>query len=370
MRIAVDAMGGDNAPEAVVEGAVQAAEESGVHVILVGDRENLHDLVEQQAAAELPISIKHASEVVGMHESPSAAVRRKRDSSLRVAFDLVRGGEARAAVSAGNSGAAMAVAMVALRRLPGVERPAIAAMLPSLKGSTVVLDVGANVECKPIHLVQFAIMGEVFCRYVLQVDEPRVGLLSNGEEETKGTELTRSAHEALKHSSLNYVGYVEGRDIFGGEVDVVVSDGFTGNAVLKTSEGLAKAIGQMLRDELSRGFLRKMGYLLSRGAFKKLRQRVDYTEVGGAPLLGVNGVGVVAHGSSDARAIKNAIRVAREFAERRTNIHMMQVLEKNQDLEAWASPKERRFWSQIKEKIIHPKREEDEAEEEPKSEDE
>jgi glycerol-3-phosphate acyltransferase PlsX len=299
-----------------------------------------------------------------MHESPSIAVRRKPDSSLRVAFDLVKSGEARGAVSAGNSGAAMAIAMVVLRLLPGVERPAIAAVLPSLSGSTVLLDVGANVECKPIHLVQFAIMGEVFCHEVLGVERPRVGVLSNGEEETKGTDLTRSAHEALKHSSLNYVGYVEGRNIFEGSVDVVVSDGFTGNAVLKTSEGVAHAIGELLRQEISRGALSKLGYLLAKGAFRRVRERTDYAEIGGAPLLGVNGVGIVCHGSSDARAIKNAVRVARDFAERRGNLHMMQVLEKNQDLAVWASRKERRFWSHLKDKIIHPKREEGQRDEE------
>lgn len=358
MRIAVDAMGGDHAPEAVVDGAVQAAREYGTHVILVGDREVIHDLLKRHGAADLPVTVRHASEVVGMQESPSHALRRKRDSSIRVAFDLVKAGEARAAVSAGNSGAAMAIAMLVLGRLPGVERPCIAAVLPTLSGSTVLLDVGANVDCKPIHLVQFAIMGEVFCRYVLQVERPRVGVLSNGEEESKGTELTRSAHQALKHSSLHYVGYMEGRDIFPGRADVVVTDGFTGNAVLKTAEGLAHAMGQMLKEELGRTLLSKIGYLLARGAFRKIRNRLDYAETGGAPLLGVNGVGIVSHGSSDARAIKNAIRVAHEFAERRVNLHMMQVLEKNQDLEAWAAPKERRFWTQLKEKIIHPRREE------------
>ncbi|GAB4267071.1 MAG: phosphate acyltransferase PlsX [Deferrisomatales bacterium] len=362
MRIAVDAMGGDNAPEAVVEGAVQAARNAGTHVILVGDREILHDLLKRHGAADLPVSIKHASEAVGMHESPSVAVRRKRDSSLRVAFDLVKSGEARAAVSAGNSGAAMAIAMLVLRLLPGVERPAIAAVLPTVCGETVMLDVGANVECKPIHLVQFAIMGEVFCRYVLGVERPRVGVLSNGEEETKGTELTRSAHEALKHSSLDYGGYVEGRDIFLGRADVVVTDGFTGNAVLKTSEGVASAIGAMLREEMRRSVLSKLGYLLARKSFDGLKRRVDYAEVGGAPLLGVNGVGIVAHGSSDARAIRNAIAVARQFAERRVNLHMLQVLERNQDLQAWTSTRERRFWSQLKERIIQPKREEPEEE--------
>lgn len=353
-------MGGDRAPEAVVEGAVQAAREFGIHVILVGDREILRDLLKRHSSADLPVAVKHASEVVGMHESPAVAVRRKRDSSIRVAFDLVKNGEARAAVSAGNSGAAMAVAMLVLRLLPGVDRPAIAAVLPTLGGSTVLLDVGANVDCKPVHLVQFAIMGAVFSHYVLGVERPRVGVLSNGEEESKGTELTRSAHQALKHSSLNYLGYVEGRDIFQGNADVVVCDGFTGNAVLKASEGLASAIGSMLKEELSRGPLRKVGYLLARGAFHALKQRMDYAEIGGAPLLGVNGVGIVAHGSSDARAIKNAIRVARDFADRRANLHLMQALEKNQDLAAWASPKEKRFWSQLKERIIHPKRDDGE----------
>jgi len=358
MRIAVDAMGGDNAPEAVVEGAALAAREAGTHVILVGDREILHDLLKRYGADQLPITVKHASEVVGMQESPSVALRRKRDSSLRVAFDLVKAGEAAAAVSAGNSGAAMAIAMLVLGRLAGVERPCIAAVLPSLGGSTVLLDVGANVECKPIHLVHFAIMGEVFCRYVLQVERPRVGVLSNGEEESKGTDLTRSAHQALKHSSLNYVGYVEGRDIFPGRADVVVTDGFTGNVVLKASEGLAHAMAQMFKEELGRTLFSKLGYLLARGAFRSIKNRLDYAEIGGAPLLGVNGVGIVSHGSSDARAIKNAIRVARDFAEKRVNLHLMQVLEKNQDLEGWATRKERRFWSQLKDKIIHPRREE------------
>ena len=363
MRIAVDAMGGDHAPEAVVEGSVQAAREYGTHVILVGDREILHQNLKRYSTAGLPISVKHASEVVGMHESPSVAVRRKRDSSIRVAFDLVKAGEARGVVSAGNSGAAMALAMLTLRLLPGVERPAIAAPVPSLHGSTVLVDAGANVDCKPLHLMQFAIMGEVYCRYMLRNERPRVGVLSNGEEESKGTDLTRSVHEALKHSSLNYIGYVEGRDIFLGTVDVVVTDGFTGNVVLKTAEGMAKATGTILREEYSRGMLNKLGYLFSRRVLRHLKQRVDYTEVGGAPLLGINGVGIVAHGSSDAHAIKNAIRVAREFAERRVNLHMMQVLEKNQDLEAWASKKERKFWTQLKDKIIHPKRDGEEVDE-------
>jgi glycerol-3-phosphate acyltransferase PlsX len=250
--------------------------------------------------------------------------------------------------------------MLVLRPLPGVERPAIAAVIPSLKGATVLLDAGANVDCKPLHLVQFAIMGDTYARYVLRVENPRVGVLSNGEEDSKGTDLTRAADEALRKSSLNYVGYVEARDIFFGKADVVVCDGFTGNAVLKTAEGTALVVSQLLKEELTRGPLRTLGAFLSRGAFQAIKRRMDYKEVGGAPLLGVNGVGIIAHGSSDALAIKSAIRVARDTAEERLNLHMMQVLEKNQDLEAWASRKARKFWTQLKDKIIHRHEEEDE----------
>lgn len=353
MHIAVDAMGGDNAPEAVVDGAVQAAVEHGIHVILVGDREILKHQIKRRKAQDLPILIKHASEVVEMHEHPSVAVRRKRDSSLRVAFDLVRAGEAVAAVSAGNSGATMALGMLVLRLLPGIERPAIATVMPNLRGSTVLLDVGANVDCKPIHLVHFAIMGEVFAQHVLRVANPKVGILSNGEEESKGTEVTRAADGALRKSSVNYVGYVEGRDIFLGDTDVIVCDGFTGNAVLKASEGCAIAFSKMLKEELNRGVVRKAGAFLARGAFAEVKRRTDYAEVGGAPLLGINGVGIISHGSSDGRAIKNAIRTAHELAEQRVNMHVMQALEKNQDLETWASRKAKSLWSHLKEKIIH-----------------
>ncbi|GAB6061316.1 phosphate acyltransferase PlsX [Deferrisoma palaeochoriense] len=369
MRIAVDAMGGDYAPEAVIEGAVWAARDFGTHVILVGDREIVLQHLERHRIDGLPISIKHASEAVGMHESPSVAVRRKRDSSLRVAFELVKAGEARAVVSAGNSGAAMALAMLVLRLLPGVDRPAIAAVLPSLSGATVLLDVGANVDCKPVHLVQFALMGEVFARLVLGTERPRVGLLSNGEEETKGTDTTRAAHQALKQSRIHYLGYVEGREVFNGAADVVVCDGFVGNAILKSSEGLAKAVGQMLREEFRRGLAPRIGYLFARGAFERLRHRMDYAEVGGAPLLGINGVGIVAHGSSNARAIRNAIRVARDFADRRVNLHMTQLLERSHDIGAWAA--KGGFWAHLKDRLVHPRREardrEEPAEPEPEA---
>jgi len=352
MRIALDAMGGDYAPEAIVQGGILAARRFDAHVILVGDRDQLSRQLERVGVKGLPLSIHHASQVVEMDESPSIAVRRKKDSSMRVALDLVRSGEASAAVSAGNSGAFMGMAMLALRPMMGVERPAIGTLLPSPKGMRVALDVGANVECQPIHLVQFAVMGEVFAHYMLGIPRPRVGLLSNGEESSKGTELTRNAHEMLTKMSLNYIGYVEGRDIFMGDVDVIVTDGFTGNVVLKASEGIAKAITEMLRDEISAGFFSRIGYLFARGAFKRLKARVDYREIGGAPLLGINGVGIICHGSSNATAIASAIRVAMEMSEKRVNLKMMQLLEKNEDAHHWASKKEKRIWGQAKERIV------------------
>jgi glycerol-3-phosphate acyltransferase PlsX len=247
-------------------------------------------------------------------------------------------------VSAGNSGAFMAKAMLVLRLLPGVERPAIATMLPSLKGHTVVLDMGANVDCSPLNLVQFAVMGEVFAHDVLNIHEPRVGLLSNGEESSKGTELTRETHARLEKLSMNYIGYVEGRDIFLGGADVVVTDGFTGNVLLKSAEGIAKVIGTMLKEELRSSWLRRLGYLLASGAFRSMKRRTDYREVGGALLLGINGIGVICHGSSNAVAIMNAIRVAKDFAERRVNLHVMEMLQASKDSNHWASKKERGAW--------------------------
>lgn len=313
MKIALDAMGGDHAPHVEVEGAVLAAKEFGSQVILVGDRNVVEKELSEHNAGSLPISVRQASEVIGMDESPSKALRKK-DSSMRVAFDLVKNGEASAVVSAGNSGAAMAMAMFVLRKLEGVDRPAIATVMPTLKGACVVLDVGANVDCKPSHLVQFAIMGDVYAQFILKKERPSVGLLSNGEEESKGTDVTRETHAILKQLPMNYIGYIEGRDIFAGNADVVVCDGFVGNVVLKTSEGLADAIGQMLKEEISKSPLAKLGYLLSKGAFGRFKKKVDYSEYGGAPLLGIDGVGIIGHGGSTPKAIKNAIRVAQEFA--------------------------------------------------------
>ena len=329
MRVAVDAMGGDHAPAVEVEGAVAAAREYGIPVTLVGDTSRIATELSRHKTTGLDITLKNATEVVGMHDSASDAVRRKRDSSIRVAFDLVKAGEADAVVSAGNSGATMAAGMFVLKRLNGIERPAIAQVFPNLQGHTVVLDVGGNVDCKPVHLVQFAIMGEVYARHILGIDNPRVGLLSNGEEDSKGNELTRETNVILKDISFNYTGYVEGRDIFNGVADVVVCDGFVGNVVLKLSEGLAEAVATMLKDEIKGSFLSKVGYILARPAFKRFRKKVDYAEYGGAPLLGIDGVGMICHGGSNVKAIKNAIRFAYENADKKVNQRMAEKLREN-----------------------------------------
>jgi glycerol-3-phosphate acyltransferase PlsX len=335
MKIAVDAMGGDYAPKVTVEGGVLAARD-GIPVILVGDRERVEAELTKYDIKDLPISVKHASEVVGMEEPPVQAVRKKKGSSIKVCFDMVRSGEAGAVVSAGNSGAAMAAGMFILKKLNGVERPAIAVCVPTLKDKAVLLDVGGNVDCKPIHLVQFAIMGDVYAKYVLGIDRPRVGLLSNAEEEGKGNELTRLSHEFIKKSSLNYIGYVEGKDIYRGDVDVVVSDGFVGNVVLKLSEGLVEVITTMLKREVHESPLAKLGYFFARGAFKRLKRKIDYSEYGGAPLLGIDGNCIISHGASSSKAIKNAIIRASEYAKGRVNSHLMEELDENRDLERLA----------------------------------
>ena len=334
MKVAVDAMGGDFAPQVIVEGAVLAAKERRIPVILVGDKDRVTYELSKYGSCikDLPLSLQHASTVVGMHESPSSALRRKKDSSIRVAFELVKKGEANGVVSAGNSGAAMAVGMTMLKKLKGVDRPALAVSLPTLTGSAIMLDAGGNVDCKPHHLAQFAIMGSVYAINILKKELPRVGLLSNGEEEGKGNELTRETHDALKKSSLNYIGYIEGRDIYSGDVDVVVCDGFVGNVVLKVSEGLIDTLGMMLKREMLSSPLSKLGYYLSKDAFAKIKKRVDYSEYGGAPLLGIDGICIVSHGASSAKAIKNAICLACDYAHQKVNIHLLESFENNKDI--------------------------------------
>lgn len=324
--VAVDVMGGDNAPAVEVEGAVAAARRWSIPLILVGRSERVAEELQKHDTRGLDIVIQHASDVVGMHDAASDAIRKKRDSSIRVAYDLVKEGRAHAVVSAGNSGATMAAGMFVLKRIEGIDRPAIATIFPNINDQTLVLDAGGNVDCKPQHLAQFALMGEVYARHILHKPRPRVGLLSNGEEECKGNDLTRETHQLLQNSPFNYVGYVEGRDIFKGTVDVVVCDGFVGNVVLKVSEGLAEAIMTLLRREISSRPLAKLGYLLARPAFKSFRKRVDYAEYGGAPLLGIEGTGMICHGGSNAKAIMNAIHRAHEYAALRVNEKLVNQL--------------------------------------------
>ena len=293
----------------------------------MGTLKHLRSELDKHHCSGLDISIVHASEVVGMHDSASNAVRRKKDSSIRIACELVKNGKADAVVSAGNSGATMATGMFVLGRMKGIDRPAIATIFPNLRGKTLVLDVGGNVDCKPQNLVQFAFMGEVYAKYFMDIENPRVGLLSNGEEECKGNELTREANSMLRGSPFNYLGYVEGRDIFNGSTDVVVFDGFVGNIVLKLSEGLVEAVGKMLKQEIKQSLLSKIGYLFVRRAFRNFRKKVDYSEYGGAPLLGINGVGMICHGGSSAKAIKNAIRFAHEYARKGVNQKMTEKMQ-------------------------------------------
>jgi glycerol-3-phosphate acyltransferase PlsX len=312
--VAVDAMGGDHAPSAIVQGAINAARK-GRAVILVGPEDRVRDeLRRHHAAQSLPIELRNATEVVEMHDHPGQAMRRKKDNSIRICFELVASGRASAMVSAGNSGAVMAGAIFVLGRPAGVERPAIITPLPALKGSPIMLDMGAVVDAKPIHLVQFALMGETYARRVFGIARPRVAILSNGEEDSKGTELTRTAAAALRRSSIDFVGYCEGRDLLTGDFDVIATDGFTGNVALKTMEGTAKVVGEYLKRALRSSTRAKIGGLLSKAALEGMKQRMDWREVGGAPLVGVSGVGVISHGRSDALAIENAIRRAGDAA--------------------------------------------------------
>ncbi len=320
IKIAVDAMGGDSAPHTEVLGVIQAVQEYPVGAILVGDESRLRDELRRHKASHLPIEVVHATEVIKMDEAVSTAVRKKKDSSIRVAAKLVRDGKADGVVSAGNTGACMAVTKLVIGALSTVDRPALAAVMPTARNRPVVLlDVGANVDCKPTHLTHFAIMGEIFSRSILGNPRPRVGLLSIGEEESKGNELTKEVFRVLKAAPLNFVGNVEGRDLFRGDVDVVVCDGFIGNVALKLSEGLTEMLTSMLRKDLSTYLSSQIGALLSRKAFRTFKTRVDYSEYGGAPLLGVRGIVIICHGSSPAKAIKNAIRVAHECCAGRVN---------------------------------------------------
>ncbi|MFN0116953.1 MAG: phosphate acyltransferase PlsX [Elusimicrobiota bacterium] len=328
VKIALDAMGGDHGISVNVQGAIDACRQwSDLEVSLVGDQDRISDeLKRHHIGSSLPIRIHHASEVVNMHESPVDACRSKQDSSIMVCSKMVAEKQADGLVSAGNSGATMTSALLQLGRLEGISRPAIATILPTLDGQCVMLDMGANMDCKSKHLFQFAIMGSVYFEAIFKNSNPRVGLLSIGEEEGKGNELTQETHQLLKNSSLNYIGHIEGRDIPMGKADVIVCDGFVGNVVLKFGEGLSEALLKLIKREIKGHPLTILGGMLVKGAFKHIKKKVDPAEYGGAPLLGVHGVSIVSHGGSSAYAIKNALRVARELVKDNINDHIKTLL--------------------------------------------
>jgi phosphate acyltransferase len=329
VKIALDAMGGDLAPKAIIEGAVLAGRDFNVEIILAGDRDVIARELAGHNTRGLAIEIQHAGEVVAMDDSPLESVLGKPDSSIHIGLEMVKQGKADGFVSAGNSGAMMAAAMAILGTLPGVDRPAIASLVPTMAGVSLLIDAGANTDVKAIHLMQFGVMGSVYWHHVHKGVNPRVGILSNGEESSKGTDLTRAAAEALTQMAphINYIGYVEGRDINRAKADVVVTDGFTGNVALKTMEGFAAFMLGNLREIFSSGITQRLAYLLVRKKLSVLRERLDPSEYGGAPLLGVNGVAIIAHGSSNARAIRNAIRAAaNEALVRHVNSDIIEIL--------------------------------------------
>lgn len=330
MKIALDAMGGDYAPAVNIEGALETVDNyHDIEIILVGDESLLKKELESKKYPHGLISIRHASQTVTMEESPSVAIRKKRDSSIRRGIELVKNGEADGFVSAGHSGVVMGTALLILGTSQGVERPAIAAIMPTLKAPFVLIDAGANLHCKPENLLQFALMGSTYCRTILGRSEPRVVLVSTGEEDTKGNVLTKETFKLLKEADINFIGNVDGKDIFTGNYDVIVCDGFTGNVILKTSEGLADALIKMIKIEVANLTAGRIGYLLMKPALKNFKRKTDYDEYGGAPLLGINGTCIISHGRSTAKAIRNAIKVASDFAEKKVYEVISSSIEKD-----------------------------------------
>ena len=349
IRIAVDAMGGDYAPEAVVKGAVLAVKELGIPLTLVGQQ----DLIARELASLTydpdKISVHHCTEAAAMGDSPIEVIRRKKDASIRVALELVKTNQVQGVVSAGNSGATMALAVVVLGKLPGIERPALGAIFPSYYSPTLLIDVGANVDCTPFQLVQFAVMAVPLAKYILKRPNPKIGILSIGEEDSKGNDLVRQTAEILRKMPLNFLGNVEGRDIYSGKVDIVVCDGFVGNVCLKVSEGLAENMGAMLKEEIRAKIGSRIGYIFMKPAFQAYSKRLDYAEYGGVPLLGVNGIVVISHGASNPRAIMNAVRVAKQAVENRFDVHVLEGLKQYEAFYHRVKPMG--LWDTIKRKI-------------------
>jgi glycerol-3-phosphate acyltransferase PlsX len=335
MRVALDAMGGDYAPAVTIEGAIETVNDfEDIDVILVGDESAIKTDLDSKRYSPNRISIKHASQIVRVDESPSVSIRKKKDSSIRRACELVKNGEADAFVSAGHSGVIMATALLLLGTSIGVNRPAIAAIMPTLRAPFVLIDAGVNLHCRPENLLQFAIMGSTYCRVIFGRSEPKVALISIGEEDSKGNELTKEAFKLLKKANINFTGNIDGTDIFTGNADVIVCDGFTGNVVLKTSEGLADALIKMLKREVANLTAGRIGYLLLKPALRNFKKKTDYDEYGGAPLLGINGTCIISHGRSTAKAIRNAIRVASDIAENKVYETIASAIERGKGIKS------------------------------------
>jgi glycerol-3-phosphate acyltransferase PlsX len=327
VKIVLDAMGSDSAPKVEVEGAVQAVEEFGYEIVMVGDEAVVKPELARHKYDEGKITLLHAPERIEMHEPAALSVRRKRHSSIVLGMDLLKKDQADAFVSAGNTGAVVCAATLSLRLLPGIERPGIAIIIPTLIGTSVIIDVGANIDPKPMHLLQYGIMADAYCRYILHKPNPKVGLLNVGEEDTKGTDFIKETHTLLSESKLNFIGNIEGRDIYAGSADIVLCDGFVGNVILKVSESVVDTIVKLLKNEIKSNIIATLGAALASSAFGELKKKMDYSEYGGAPLLGVDGRCIISHGSSSPKAIKNAIRVAAESKKQDVNKHIVEELE-------------------------------------------
>ncbi len=328
IKIALDAMGGDRAPRAIIEGAVWAVQEYDCRIVLVGKERNIKKFLNKSDYPKDKIIIKHATEAIKMGEPAAATVRRKKNSSISVGIELLKKKEVDVFISAGNTGAVVCAGILKLRTLPGVERAGIGIVFPGLKQSYIMIDAGANIDAKPLHLLQYGVMGSCYCEYMLGRRNPSIGLLNIGQEESKGTGIIKEARELFEKTKLNFIGNVEARDVYSGKVDVVVCDGFIGNVVLKVSESLAEAASSFLKQELTKRLLPKIGAILSLPAYRAIRKKVDSSETGGAPLLGVDGRVIIAHGSSNAKAIKNAVGSAIGYVKHKLNRHIIEELKK------------------------------------------